>query len=296
MSRNIIVYENDLKFAQEKKINFESKNIVYDKDTKQKINKNYDCLDARLEESCNNNSSFLDLSQLNLTNLDYLLNYKNIIPKVYERINYLFLNNNNLNSTLDLRCFTNLISVDLGHNLIDNIILPNSLQELVINNNNITELPTNVDLIRLTCDDNKINYIPDYKNLEILQCSKNKINNIKNYNKLRKLIINGNPLSNIDICPELTYLDISVTPIENINIFPVLDHLVANNTKLTTIPYMEKLTTLEVIHTPIKRIGYFPNIDTVLCSVNLTKHISSKYDDKYNIKLKNGYVICISLR
>lgn len=296
MSRNIIVYENDLKFAQEKKINFESKNIVYDKDTKQKINKNYDCLDARLEESCINNSSFLDLSQLNLTNLYCLLKFNNLIPKVYKSITYLFLNNNNLSSTLDLRCFTNLISVDLGHNLIDKVLLPNTLQELVINDNNITELPTNIDLIRLTCDDNKIKYIPDYKNLEILQCSKNKINNIKSYYKLHKLIIHDNPLVDIDICPNLIYLDISVTPINNINTFQNLDHLVANNTKLTVIPYMEKLTTLEVIHTPIKRIGYFPNIDTILCSVNLTKHISSKYNDKYNIKLKNGYVICISLR
>ena len=104
MSRNILIYENDLKFKSQQNINFNDKNIkLYSGDK----NNNYDTINARLQESSKNNDSYLDLSHLELININNLFN-----NKLYNNIQFLFLNNNNLTGTIDLSKFINLISVD----------------------------------------------------------------------------------------------------------------------------------------------------------------------------------------
>jgi Leucine-rich repeat (LRR) protein len=288
MNRNILVYENDLKFKQLQQINFNNKNLkIYGGN----IDKNYDTIDSRLEECTKNNGNYLDLSQLDLVNINNLFNS----TFNYNNITYLFLNNNNLCGVLNLSKFNNLISLDVGHNNIFDIKVPSNLKELVINNNGISKLPTNINLSRLECSYNNLFEIPNYTNLELLYCNNNNINNIKYYVLLRKLIAHDNPLNTLEVSPEISYLDISVTPLLNIDIFPNLEHLVANSCKLKSIPNIPRLHTLELINTPVERIQFFPKIETILCSIHLTKHISSKYSNTYNISLRNNSVICISI-
>ena len=284
--RNILVYENDLKFKSQQNINFNNKNLkMHGGD----INRNYDTIESRLQECNKNNNTFLDLSQLDLTDISRLFTIN-----LYNNICYLFLNNNNLVGTFDLSRFNNLISLDVGHNGITNILVNDNLKELVINNNSLSNLPSNINLTRLECSYNNLFEIPDYNNLELLYCNNNNINKINSYPLLRKLIIHDNPLNVLEVSPLISYLDISVTPLLKLNIFANLEHLVANSCKLKTIPNISKLHTLEVINTPIERVQFFPKIETILCSVNLTKHISSKYSNTYNISLRNNTVICIS--
>ena len=291
MNRNVLIYENDLKFKQMQKINFNDKNLKLHSGD---INKNYDTLNSRLDECNKNNGTYLDLSHLDLDNISSLFNILNKNLNI-NNINYLFLNNNNLYGNFDASVFTNLISLDIGHNNISNIKLPYNSNELVINNNGISHLPTNINLSRLECSYNNLFEIPYYSNLELLYCNNNNINNIKSYPLLRRLIAHDNPLSILDISPEIGYLDISVTPLPEINIFPNLEHLVANSCKLKVIPNMIKLHTLELINTPVKRIQFFPNIETILCSFELTKHISSKYENTYNTSIRNNSsIVCIS--
>jgi len=97
MSRNILVYENDLKFKSHQNINFNDKNIkLYSGDK----NNNYDTIHGRLQESNKNNDTYLDLSHLELININNLFN-----DKLYNNIQFLFLNNNNLTGTIDLSKF-----------------------------------------------------------------------------------------------------------------------------------------------------------------------------------------------
>jgi len=290
MNRRILVYENDLKFKTYKNINFDNKNLILHSGD---INKNYDTIIYRLEESKKNNNTFLDLSELQLINMNnpYI---NNLFNNIYANINFLFLNNNNLEGYIDLSNFINLISLDIGNNNITNIKVNDNLKELVITNNDIILLPNNINLVRLECSENKIINIPNiYSDLELLYCNNNNIIHINRYPKLRKLVIHDNPLNQLEVSPEILYLDISVTPLTNLSIFPNLDHLVANSCKIKDIPYISSLRTLELINTPISRIKFYPNIETILCSVNLTKYISSKYSNIYNISLKNNSVICI---
>ena len=157
------------------------------------------------------------------------------------------------------------------------------------------KLPVNINLVRLECSHNKIKYIPScYTKLELLTASNNSIEFIPTFINLRKMVINDNPLKEIKILPSVIYLDISYSCLEYLEEHPKLDHLVANSTKLIELPNIRTLTTIELIETPIKRIQYFPNIDTIICSINLTNHISNKYKNDYDIKLKNNNIICIT--
>ena len=98
LNRKYEVYENDLKFDNSLKSN---KDIVYDKPHLKDIGET-NTFDYRLKLMDSNNN-FLDLTNMNLSNLSFFIKYENIYDKIY----YLFLNNNKLNSTIDLSYLKN---------------------------------------------------------------------------------------------------------------------------------------------------------------------------------------------
>lgn len=291
--KRVFIYENDLKFNKNKNIDLNSEKVFFDSnELRNNINEDYNSLEYRLKELKKNSSTSLDLSSMNI-NKNNLLN----LPISYSKILYLFLNDNNLSGELDLTKFTNLEVIDIENNNITSLILPHTINEIVLVNNKITSLPTNINPIRLKAIKNNLTEIPSsYTNLEILELSENNIKKINKFNKLRKLIIDANPIENIEQMENLIYLDVSDTDNVKIANMPKLEHLVANSTKLTEIPLFNSLKTIEVINSPIKRVPYFENFELILCSYDLTKNISSKYVDlgKAFIKLKKNNVICIS--
>ncbi len=291
--KKAFIYENDLKFIKVNDININSPKVFFDNElTRNNIDIDSTTIEYRLKECKKNSSTSLDLSVMNI-NKDDIFN----LNIDYSKILYLFLNDNNLSGNLDLSKFINLEVLDIENNNIERIILPNCLKELVVNNNKITELPTNINPIRIKANKNNLSKFPDvYTNIENLELSYNNITRINSKDKLRRLIIDSNPIEIIESMKNLTYLDISDTNNVKFNELPVIKNLVANSTKLTEIPNFKSLEVLEVINTPIKKIQYFEKFDIILCSFNLTKNISSKYVDlgKAHIKVKTNNVICIS--
>ena len=274
VNKEIHTYYNDIKYNQldtfEKRLN----NIKLDKDYHN-----------------------IDLSKLNINNFNDIIIKLNSILDI-QQIDNLFLNNNNISNLIDLSNFTKLSAIDICNNKLSSILVNNCVIELSIDNNNITNLPYLDNIKRIKASDNKINRIMSYPNLEILIVSNNNISEIDFCSNLKKLIINDNPLCNLYNMDNITYLDISATNLINLNYnFNNLIHLVANNCKFKDLPKKEQMpniNTIEVISTPINKINFYPKFNLILCSLTLTKNISSKYKDNSTIKIKNNNIICIS--
>jgi hypothetical protein len=291
--KEAFIYENDLKFIKINDMNINSPKVIFDnEEIRNNINTNSLSIDYRLKECKKNSSTSLDLSLMNIKREDiFTLNID------YSKILYLFLNDNNLSGEINLSKFSNLEVLDIENNNITKILVPQCLKELVINNNKLTELPSNINPIRLKANKNNLSILPEeYTNIENLELSYNNITKINKRTKLRRLIIDSNPIEIVESLESLTYLDISDTNQAKLYDLPLIKNLVANSTKLTEIPNFKTLEIIEVINTPIKKIQFFENFDIILCSYNLTKNISSKFVDlgKAHIKVKNNNVICIS--
>jgi Leucine-rich repeat (LRR) protein len=266
---------------------------VYENDLKLK---NDNTLEKRLISYNNNNvdNDVLDLSNLNLSSIN-LLNLKNIN---INNITHLFINSNKLSGLFDVSKLINLITVDICDNNINSLILPKNIQELMFDSNQIEKLPEMKNIKRLKGCNNKLTEINEYPLLEILIISNNNIKILNKCPNLKKLIISDNPIDKLYNLELLEYLDISNTKLKHLNYtFNNLDHLVNNYNQITELPdklFIPKIKFIENISTPINKIFFYPNFDTILCSINLTKHISSKYKDIANIKVKNNTIICLT--
>jgi Leucine-rich repeat (LRR) protein len=268
MSKQIHIYNNDLRME---------KDNTYERRIKSYLDSDFD-------------KDTLDLSNLDLNNL-------NNLPNV-NLITHLFISANKLSGLLDVSNIINLLILDICDNKITSIKLPNKLNEFMFDNNQISELPKLTTLKRLQGCNNNLTFIHEYPSLEILIVSNNYINNLNNCLSLKKLIINDNPINKLYNMNTLEYLDISNTKLQHVNYnFENLIHLVNNYNTITDLPdknTIPKITCIEVISTPINKINFYPLFDIIICSLNLTKNISSKYKDVANIKIKNNTIICIT--
>lgn len=293
MEKNIIIYDNDLKYKKNRRIDFSSNLIKFaSDDIKNKLLLNLDTVEYRMLEAEKVNFTMIDLSHLSLTNINTLFNSKH-----YDSCEILFLNDNNLSNTVDFSNFKKLLILDITSNKISSLKLPQTLIELTANNNNIVELQSDLNnLLRLIINNNKLKIIEVYLKLELLEIASNNIEIIKFYPVIKKIVAHDNPLKQIVQCPTLTYLDITECPINEIPAFPIIKHLSASKTKLTAVdPLMKNLEFIEIINTPVKRLGYFENFDVILLSLDLTKSISTKYKTIANSIINTkGTIVSIS--
>ena len=258
----------------------------------EKYEKKNNSINYRIEEAKRSSMSYTDFSNLNLSNIDFLLRLNFL-----HNIRHLFLNNNLLKGKIDLSKISNLSTIDLTSNEIEELIVPSTLVELTIENNLLSKLPLNINLSRLKCLNNKLEEIPMYSKLELLNASSNKIQKLNSYPNLRELTIIDNPLTFIANQPQLYFMDISKTIVSNIDEFTknqTLKHLIANSSKLKTLPRIKSLQTIELINTHIERIHWFDNFELILCSYLCVRNMSNKYiENKANIQVRNSE-ICVS--
>ncbi len=292
MEKKYIIYKNDLKFKNERNINFDK--IDWEQnDIKHLIKIDHDSLEYRINESKNTNYNDFDLELMNL----------NIIPdmiknNIFLNLKHLFLSNNNLSDSIDLSFLKSLEILDLTNNNITKIIIPDSLVELSICKNNLTEFISNNKIKRLKISNNKIKKLVVSNNIEILEANNNLINDydFSNFKKLNKLIIYSNPLSSIKFPPECTYIDLSETNINYIDNLYKIEHLVLNKCiNIKNLPLSDNLKTLEIIETPIDKLYFYNNYELILLQLNLTQNVSSKYKkSNANIQIRKNTFLVIS--
>jgi len=291
--RKIFIYENDIKFKKYHQFNLDDVEFADDIIKKKYINKLANTDNDEIKNRLQQAGEIIDLSHLNINNIDGIFTSKQL-----NECQILFLNDNKLSGDVDFSQFKNLKVIDVTSNKIKTIKLPESLEELTANYNEIKTLQNNLpNLKRLLINYNLIEDLHDYINLELLQITNNHLEIIKSYPRIRKIIANTNPLKYINLQPSLIYLDVGDTLIDQLPILSNLKNLIVSRTKLTSLsPEMKNIEFIDLVGTPINRLSYFENFDTIVLTLNLTKNISSKYKSISNAKINitHGNIVTIS--
>lgn len=227
------------------------------------------CMNGNLmDTTCSGivNEDFLNLNNLNLTNISGIRYFDNLqtltcsinqltsLPVLPGNLTWLDCSNNQLNSLpalpnllIDLKCY--------GNNLTSLPPLPNSLSHLACYANNLTQLPM----------------LPS--SLTDLNCTSNQISNLPNLpNTLVSLWCGNNQLSNLPVLPNsLLYLHCSSNFLTTLPTLPNVIIMECQGNQLTTLPALpNSLTSLNCMVNALNSLPTLPNALTDLdCSFNM---------------------------
>lgn len=274
------VYRNDIKFKNLRNIN--PSRAVWDDDVKNDYyNKNTDFIDYRIEECIREKSEMIDISHMDSDCFVLLLSHK-LFPKIKDKIQHIFAKDCNLKKVPNLDCFTSLLTLDLSCNKISSLPkLPETLEELIINDNRISEITHELpNLLRFNGADNVINKFNYPKNIERIHLKNNPITYIVKLDKLYFLDISTTKITKLYPLQNLKYLDMTFT---NIDILPEmysLQILLCNDSYLTDITALKDLNTIDMIRTKIKYIPYFKSLQKIVYEKGAVFGISNQYKGK----------------
>lgn len=241
-----IIYKNDLKFIDK----VDSEQSDFQSDAVENLYNNYKKkpkIELRIKDSEMENYSYLDLSNLNLTDelVEKLMKLSKI-KYILNKIEFLDLSTNNLNKKPDLSAYPNIKCLSISNNNITGSIIDNNLKELTCDLNKITSIESqtikvlcannnNIKFIdipnirALYINNNKLNEMPEYIHLEYLECINNNISLIQNLIKLQELYIGANKLEKLSNLPNLIILNCVKNPIKYINYFKKINLILTTN-------------------------------------------------------------------
>ena len=237
------------------------------------------------------NYTFIDITHKNLSHIPDFTKSK--YYSLIKNIKHLFAGNNNIENIekKNFDQFPNLETIDLSFNKLKKLdYIPQDLNQLTINNNELIELP----------------YI---KNLRLLEASVNKLTFIPTYEKLKDLYIDTNNITELQTFPNITYITCRNNNIKKINPQPKLLHLNCSFNRLGEIEEskkifgMPKLKNLYCSNNPdlceldstLKYLEIFEFVKTninILPYISTLKHISCTYNEKTkNLIIPSDYYL-----
>lgn len=203
---------------------------------------------------------------------------------IMDNVRILSLDENNISTPSDLRCFKMVRSLDLSNN---------KLRKMP---------PTNTKLKDLDIKYNKITSLPHYPKLKILEASHNRLVDIKYSKKLERLVLSHNPITKLADLPKLKHLNISNTNISKLNYdFPLLTYLditytniktidcpdneieflCAANSKLTVLPEMEYVREIYIQNTRVTNVPFYDSLEKL--SLTEEQYHSVTFNNRYKI-------------
>lgn len=285
------VYENDLKFKQNRNIDPARANW-FSEHIKNEHAINHDDLKYRLHECAKNKYDFLDLSHMSLDTIPKLPD------KSFYNVKYLFLNDNNLQTIENsLDDFHSLEVLDLSNNNITHISkLPNTIKEFVCHNNKLKTIPSSDHIIKIDCSYNSINMLNNYPVLKDMICHDNKLISIPTYKNVTRIVCRNNPITYINDQPNVLYIDCSDTNMDKLTaMVPNLKHFICNNTQIADISNLKNLVILEISGCKnLKNIPYLPKLQDLLFQNTINLFIEEKYKVKQCITQKDHTYIKFS--
>ena len=208
---NNIFRKKDLKNIN----NINIDNFIFENDNIKELYekyKNKTALEIRIEMCIMENYFYLDLSEMNLTDIKLINIFENEhIKTILSKIEMLDLSNNNLSNYLNLDNYSNIKYLNISCNEIIGSVNSNYIVELNCENNNINKIISN-SIIRLIAHDNLIEYI-DLINVEYLIINNNKLVELCNFNNIKVLDCINNNILNIDYIKSLENLYCSTNKI-----------------------------------------------------------------------------------
>jgi Leucine-rich repeat (LRR) protein len=223
----------DLKYKKHRCIDIEELQKL-NKDIPELFGEDEDTLKYRIKECNNNDSISLDISHLDLKsipfnipiNIKYLFCNHNLMKSLdnilfFKKLQILDFSNNKLtklpelpSTLIELTCRNNYLEdidliihcpnikrIDFSYNKLNDIKLLKQLENLevlVINNNNLTDIPDLKNIKKIICKNNKICQLGRYDNMEELECNDNMLTSISNYPNLKRLYCEDNKIEKIN--------------------------------------------------------------------------------------------------
>ena len=276
-TRKYQVYRNDIKYKQHKEI--DASRAEWDKDVKKDFQtKDTDSLDYRLEMCEKENCETLDMASMKSDCFLKLFEHK-MFPKIKDKVMHIFAYECDITEIPDLTCFSRLQTLDLSRNKLRRLPpLPESLEELIVNDNKITILDQCLPkLLRFDGTNNRISSMVFSDALERIHLKNNPIVDLRSFDNLHFLDISLTKINKIGSMPKLKYLDMSRTEISFLPSLPSIEQLLCNESNLTDISNILSLQCLEIINTKVRRIHYINNLNTLLYHESNQITLSPKY-------------------
>lgn len=276
-TRKYQVYRNDIKYKQHKGIDVSR--AEWDDDVKRDFQtKDTDSLDYRLEMCEKENYETLDMASMKDDCFLKLFEHK-MFPKIKDRVMHIFAYECDITEIPDLTCFSQLQTLDLSRNKLRKLqSLPDSLEELIVNNNKITTLDQYLPkLLRFDGTNNRFDSMVFSDALERIHLKNNPIANLRSFNNLYYLDISLTNINKIDSMPKLKYLDMSRTKINSLPPLPSIEQLLCNESNLNDISNISSLQCLEIINTNVRRIHHIKNLNTLLYHESNQFTLSQKF-------------------
>jgi Leucine-rich repeat (LRR) protein len=281
-----VVYRNDIKYKNYRNIDPNRARWKSDVENDYKY-KDTDSIEYRIYDCEKENYETLDLSHMESDCFDKLFSNK-LFMTIRNKLKHIFARDSNISRIHDLDEFTSLQTLDISNNKLTHIPkLPISIEELIVNDNNITNIDNDLpNLKRLNAKNNKICKINYNRNIESMYINNNPISEITRLDKIYYLDISNTNIDNLESLPSLTYLDCSHTKIQHIPKMDLLEHLICSESNVQDIDTMNSLKFLEIINTKVKKLKYMRNLCAMSYHNDNNFDISSSYKIKFIKKNK----------
>ena len=292
-TRKYTVYRNDIKYRDRNEIDidraeFENEDVMIDF-----LSGVTDTIDYRLKECVREKFQVLDLAHMGADVFDILMSHPSF-KQIASRVEVLSANDCGIEQLDDLSMFTKLQSLNIGDNKLPKLPkLPTSLEELIVDNNQIEIIPYMRNLKRLRARNNRINRVHYSDSMESLNLSKNKnLKELAPLSRLYHLEIGYTGVTDVPICPNLKYLDIEATTIRALPELPNLHILACVRSKLSDISKLTNLYSLVSTDSMIRRIHYMETLQKFTYnSIHQSEiQISKRYKAHRIFKNKNDII------
>lgn len=242
--RKYPVYRNDIKYKKHR--NVDPSRALWNDDVKNDFhNKDTDSIEYRIEECIREKYAILDLSHMDANCFEKLFSDQTFLS-IITKIQHLFAKDCHLKNVPRLDGMISLQTFDVSCNKLKELPkLPESIEELIVNDNKLTSITNDMPkLLRLNCDNNYIN-------------------NIKFSDTLERIHIKNNPIEKIPDLDRIYYLDASLTKIKTVGNFPNLKHLFVGSTCVSAIRDLKCLELLYCNSSSVKNITNTPNMQSI---------------------------------
>lgn len=292
-NRKYIVYRNDIKYRVKKDID-PNRAIFADKDVMDDyFNCDTDGLDYRIKECHLQKDEVLDLSHMHEDVFSDLYGHQDF-DTVRKTIVLITANESDISWLPDLRVFPNLLSIDLSGNCLKELPeFPDSLEELIIDDNQVTTIRCIPNLLRLRAKNNCLEEIDYTDLLESMSLSDNPLlKKLAQLNNLYFLEINNTGIIDIPACNNLKYLDMDNTSVTSLPRMDKLAILSCSRSKLSDISNLTSLSCLISPDSGIRQVHYMPTLQSFSFNgvYKAEIRLSSRYNAKRVFSNKNNII------
>ena len=273
-SKSYVVYRNDIKYKKHR--NIDMSRAIWDDDVKKDFEeKDTDGIDYRIDECKREKSETLDLTHMDKYCFEQLFSHQTF-SNIKKSLQHIFAKYSNLKTIPNLLILKKLQTLDISCNKLKELEnLPESLEELIVNDNNLTSIDIQLpNLKRFNGSNNMLEKFNYSNSLERLHLQNNPINVIPKLTNLYFLDISNTKITEIYSMPRLKYLDICNTEITIVPAMSSLEVLLCNNSSVNDISAINTIYSLEMINSKINCIHYMPNLNSI------------RYHDQDSAKLK----------